>query len=275
MDSTVRPPESVRADALGVQLAAAAVSLGKRVAADVTNIDHIHTVMSSSGQIGVQGVSVEPIFGGVGGDRAGIAPGYAEEFGWGDNASPKTLGAFVGASRFRGESDPAEVVRCFVRWIAGHWEELEALFPNVPNAVDVRPELVEDNLLGSAISGKQLVMWLRGKGFSLPDALTVYTEMQRECLGLEVEESFEDIVAVLQGVTPAVSFVQLQSFKFRGVTALAQLLRQRRGTVLRAWRLDLDMRGTGVVAKEEFERACTPLGCRSDAEGIARSSSTD
>jgi len=46
--------------------------------------------------------------------------------------------------------------------------------------------------------------------------------------------------------------------------ALLDILSARRGTVLRAWRLDLDLSGTGTIARRCFEKACTLLGCKQD-----------
>jgi len=48
----------------------------------------------------------------------------------------------------------------------------------------------------------------------------------------------------------------------------AKLLKLQHGTVLRGWRMDVDLRGTGSVDMHEFRRACERLGLASKATDI-------
>merc|ERR1711970_1185417 len=48
----------------------------------------------------------------------------------------------------------------------------------------------------------------------------------------------------------------------------AKLLKLQHGTVLRGWRMDVDLRGTGTVDMHEFTRACERLGLGLKAKTI-------
>lgn len=82
---------------------------------------------------------------------------------------------------------------------------------------------------------------------------------------------------------PAISFAQLKRFERRCVAAATALeaehensctaqllrrLRQSRGSVLRAWRLDLDKRGGGRVAFTDFRQGCKELGLASLGQAV-------
>lgn len=69
----------------------------------------------------------------------------------------------------------------------------------------------------------------------------------------------------------AVSLTMGQDSEQSPANRFCKFLKKRRGSCLRAWRLDLDVRGTGRVAHADFVNACRTLGIGDQSKTIWRS----
>lgn len=147
----------------------------------------------------------------------------------------------------------------FARWALSRWKLVAEVFL-VGQDRDAKHY--------RAVRTEDFARWLRTTGFP-GDGLAVAREVQRVChrqggrWGLPAEEAGH-------ATGETISMPQVQCYrKCRGVTVrrmLVNTLRERRGcgSVVRSWRFDLDKDGNGQVGKDEFERACSVLGCASD-----------
>merc|ERR550532_670340 len=119
-------------------------------------------------------------------------------------------------------SDVSNVGRRFVRWALGRWPLLRAFF-------------LDSRYGPGGVPAWTFIRWLQTLQFG-GDAVGLVAELQRGALA-QRGFSADDVLI----------FPQLQCLKQRHEAAagdaLVQALKERRGTVLRAWRLDLDLRG--------------------------------
>jgi len=155
----------------------------------------------------------------------------------------------------------------FTEWAASRWDQIHNIF-----AAEDRCQYVVDGSIGRhGLMSNQWEQALRRMGFQ-GDCLVVFNEIAVECRNEKLDRRRWNA-----GVETydTISLRQLNRFekrvKAKGADALPgeggppanrfiQLLRQQRGTLLRAWRLDLDKRGTGRVAYADFTNTCRRLG---------------
>eukprot|EP00927_Polykrikos_kofoidii_P041148 TRINITY_DN35064_c0_g1_i1.p1 TRINITY_DN35064_c0_g1~~TRINITY_DN35064_c0_g1_i1.p1 ORF type:complete len:918 (-),score=166.87 TRINITY_DN35064_c0_g1_i1:215-2968(-) len=100
------------------------------------------------------------------------------------------------------------------------------------------------------------------------DAKVIFQEIQNECLtdreranrkDQEVDTIFARQFRSFQRKAMALNSHLDPDRDGSPVVRLADLLKRLRGSVLRAWRTDMDIRGTGKVAYTDFARACRGL----------------
>lgn len=155
----------------------------------------------------------------------------------------------------------------FADWATPRWDQLHEAF-----ARDVRdPSGGAFPDSGHRSRTMRLERWvelLRAKGFK-GDAHAVFEQIACEEVGQQPSQKDQGVEAAV------ITLAQLKRFEARLTAATAGLsaadqgsvanrfarqLRQSRGTVLRGWRMDVDLRGTGRVALTDFTTACRKLG---------------
>mmetsp|Transcript_133618 Transcript_133618/g.266597 ORF Transcript_133618/g.266597 Transcript_133618/m.266597 type:complete len:854 (+) Transcript_133618:39-2600(+) len=187
------------------------------------------------------------------------------------------------AATAQDEVDPPELdadVLQFVEWATGHWEMLRNLFM----AEDKNQYIVKGSIGRRGLTCPEWTRKLKALGFH-GNAKAVFEEIARECKGDKDERRPERLPGSPQNVrntvyVESISLSQLMRFETRvneytstlaathdgsAVSRFVKLLQQQRGCVLRAWRLDLDKRGTGRVAFADFTQACRQLGVPTQA----------
>jgi hypothetical protein len=119
------------------------------------------------------------------------------------------------------------------------------------------------------VTSEAFVRWCRRLGFE-GDLKAVIREIRRESQNFGPRwgwrggenEGFD------MDFKDQIFLPQLQCFRrcksTAAVDALVSALKARRDTVLRAWRLDFDLKGCGRVDKADFERACRMFGRKDD-----------
>jgi len=204
----------------------------------------------------------------------------------GDNAqggtdSPlKSFGPFLdgppGRSIRLSVTDIEEPVTAFAGWALGKWEHLHELF-----GYKDKHGLYTGR---QGVTATEFVTYLRQHGFE-GDSWFIFREIQREASGglNSAALAAELAGAEDEGCDSRLIFLpQFLRFEQRvksiGISAAGEdcspagrfmkLLRQQRGCLLRAWRLDLDHRGIGRVAFNDFSQACRRLGFGGDARTI-------
>mmetsp|Transcript_62044 Transcript_62044/g.145570 ORF Transcript_62044/g.145570 Transcript_62044/m.145570 type:complete len:711 (+) Transcript_62044:78-2210(+) len=158
-----------------------------------------------------------------------------------------------------------EVERYFLRWVLPCWQPLQDLFVDKNSAEQVngskQPSGSERK--SRSVAAEDFVRFLQGLRFKA-DARTLVRLIFQRC-------EIEDKHRLREGVE-SITLSQLQSFRRKAEANLlkcfCEALRKTRGTVLRAWRLDLDVRGHGVVQRSDLERACRVVGCGDDAASV-------
>jgi len=173
----------------------------------------------------------------------------------------------------------------FVDWAAGHWEALHNLF-----MVEDRNQYVVKGAIGrKGLSPADWAHKLRELGFQ-GNARVVFEEIAGECRNEKEERrrAHTPMAAANRSARSSVfsetiSLSQLNRFQTRvaaisarwaadrgssAVSRFAKLLLHQRGSLLRAWRLDVDLRGAGRVAYLDFVHACRRLGVANQARPI-------
>jgi len=184
------------------------------------------------------------------------------------------------------DSDPRELdadVLSFVEWATGHWELLRNLF----TAEDQNQYIVKGAIGRRGLTCADWTRKLKALGFH-GNAKSVFEEIAQEFKSDKEERRHERQLGTSHYVrntvvVESISLSQLMRFKTRvvqytaslaathdnsAVSRFVKLLQQQRGCVLRAWRLDLDKRGTGRVALADFTQACRQLGVPNQARLI-------
>lgn len=157
-----------------------------------------------------------------------------------------------------------EVERYFLRWVLHCWQPLQDLFVD-KNAEQVGPKQPSGSgeRKSRSVAAEDFTRFLQGLRFKA-DARTLVRLIFQRC---EVEDQHR----LREGVE-SITLSQLQSFRQKAEANLlkcfCEALRKTRGTVLRAWRLDLDVRGHGVVQRSDLERVCRVVGCGDDAASV-------
>eukprot|EP00439_Symbiodinium_sp_Y106_P074059 s1098_g14.t1 len=139
-----------------------------------------------------------------------------------------------------------EVERYFLRWVLPCWQPLQDLFVDKNSAEQVngskQPSGSERK--SRSVAAEDFVRFLQGLRFKA-DARTLVRLIFQRC-------EIEDKHRLREGVE-SITLSQLQSFRRKAEANLlkcfCEALRKTRGTVLRAWRLDLDVRGSGFIAQ--------------------------
>eukprot|EP00929_Paragymnodinium_shiwhaense_P012908 TRINITY_DN120785_c0_g1_i1.p1 TRINITY_DN120785_c0_g1~~TRINITY_DN120785_c0_g1_i1.p1 ORF type:complete len:1107 (-),score=248.49 TRINITY_DN120785_c0_g1_i1:78-3398(-) len=181
----------------------------------------------------------------------------------GDLASPRRVGVTKYISPLKDNIDNTTLV-LFCDWASygNRWNNFQELFYS------------EDVLCGipsrKEISKTEFVRFLRDNGFK-GNAEVVYQEVKRECWN-ERDDALRKNMGTPDDL---VSFRQVKYFECRCrahvnslssnqwgsvASALVNTLRHKRGSTLRGWRLDMDIRKTGRVAHKDFTIAARNLG---------------
>lgn len=168
----------------------------------------------------------------------------------------------------------------FVGWACGRWELLRNLFI----AEDSNQYVVKGSIGRRGLTLSEWSQKVKALGFH-DNARPVFDDILCECNGDSTETRPERFAGTRQNVRTTVfvesmSLSQFMRFQTRVVEYTASLaaahenspvnvfvkfLQQHRGSVLRAWRLDLDIRGTGRIAFVDFAHACRQLGVPNQA----------
>mmetsp|Transcript_103361 Transcript_103361/g.331441 ORF Transcript_103361/g.331441 Transcript_103361/m.331441 type:complete len:839 (+) Transcript_103361:52-2568(+) len=134
---------------------------------------------------------------------------------------------------------------------------------------------------GHGMTKQQWVDMVRHMGFKGNPAV-IFDEIANESIGVDVNRQAK-AAAMGEHVVPTISLPQVKRFEARVAAATASLkagdgtspaanfarhLRQLRGSVLRAWREDVDLRQSGRVAYADFTTACRKLGVSSQGRLI-------
>jgi len=184
------------------------------------------------------------------------------------------------------DSNPRELdadVLSFVDWATGHWELLRNFF----TSEDKNQYIVKGAIGRRGLTCADWTRKLKALGFH-GNAKSVFEEIAHEFKCDKEERRPERPLGASHNVrntvfVESISLSQLMRFETRvveytaslatthdnsAVSRFVKLLQQQRGCVLRAWRLDLDKRGTGRVAFADFTQACRQLGVPNQARLI-------
>lgn len=169
--------------------------------------------------------------------------------------------------------DLEDSVVAFARWAQGRWHILFSIFGYQDN---------KGVMVGrQKVKASDFVNFVRGQGFE-GNAGRVFTEINKEGPHLDRSKLSED--ADFDDDRNDITMAQLVHFQQRAkalveamkvgdegspASRLTTLLRAKReGCLLRAWRRDLDVRGSGRVAFNDFMMACRRLGIPTEAKQI-------
>eukprot|EP00930_Biecheleria_cincta_P063003 TRINITY_DN4847_c0_g1_i2.p1 TRINITY_DN4847_c0_g1~~TRINITY_DN4847_c0_g1_i2.p1 ORF type:complete len:1357 (-),score=236.44 TRINITY_DN4847_c0_g1_i2:54-4124(-) len=149
----------------------------------------------------------------------------------------------------------AKTVMEFLQWAVGRWPHLRELFGTDSSPVPGAPQAKYHSIMPEAF-----IHFVKGLGFQ-GDPQCIVNEIHRRA---EVEQGAEN--------GGRLTLAQLQLFRKQvevlTVRRMAKALKKRRGAVLRAWRLDLDRTGFGLVSRDDLERVCRVIGMGDDANVI-------
>jgi Ca2+-binding EF-hand superfamily protein len=105
------------------------------------------------------------------------------------------------------------------------------------------------------ITSREFVLMLKQHGF-IGDCMTIFNEIEKE--NSEIKKS------LTHDRNPTIVYSQLMSFERRPtiiMASLAEFCSLKRGTTMRAWRLDMDLKGSGKCEKADFMRFGKSVGC--------------
>lgn len=161
-----------------------------------------------------------------------------------------------------------EKIAQFLLWAAGKWKMMYDLFSS-------HDDQQGQFLKSRSVSAKQFVEFVTWRGFQ-GAALHVFLAIQQEVDGVGRARQGRIDAPDRFGM---ISLPQLQRFAKRFAdhasigmdppfARFSRALKQLRGCSLRAWQLDLDVRGTGVVAFGDFVTLCRRLGFTTEARAL-------
>jgi len=171
--------------------------------------------------------------------------------------------------------EPADVedsVRLFAVWAAGKWDMLHRLFKDKEASY---VPLHKDKVTLSDF--KHLLQYQGFEG----NAVRVFWEIQRRGGHQATINNHSGLHE--EGIDPdaGITVAQMINFERRcqsmlpkggvegsPISRLVKLLREKRGCVLRGWRLDLDVRLAGCVTHSDFVNACRKLNIPTEARHI-------
>mmetsp|Transcript_54343 Transcript_54343/g.137261 ORF Transcript_54343/g.137261 Transcript_54343/m.137261 type:complete len:620 (+) Transcript_54343:54-1913(+) len=161
------------------------------------------------------------------------------------------------------------------------WDQLHQMFVREDTNPAGGTYMDNGNQGMRGIVKKRWVILLRNKGYPNDEgAAEVFDEILKESR-IEQKGKLGDVVNA--PAEPTITLAFLKRFERRAVSVNAtltsrdeqspasrfvKLLVRERGSSLRAWRLDLDARGTGRVAMVDFTNACRQLGVASQGKLI-------
>lgn len=173
----------------------------------------------------------------------------------------------------------------FVDWANTHWDKIHDMF----TADDRNQYVVKGSIGRKGLSPTEWARKLRELGFQ-GNAKAVFDEIAGECRNDKEDRRqnarashWKSRQARCTVFTESISLSQLTRFETRiavvsskmcpshdssALSRFTKSLIQQRGSLLRAWRLDLDIRGAGRVAFVDFAHACRRLGLASQARPI-------
>jgi len=183
-------------------------------------------------------------------------------------------------SKFHHEEElPCEDdVQMFARWVTGRWNVLHNLFHGF--------DKTGQYTVCSKVTAKHFAEHIARNGFEgdvgrVVDAITNSGSQQQTHWWTTpaVGEALKAHTSVSAWPNGEVTLYQLQRFRkkqhiiapgerWTPARRFVRLLRHRHGALLRAWRLDIDLNGTGLVPYMVFAKACYKLGCGSEAKAI-------
>jgi len=160
-------------------------------------------------------------------------------------------------------------VLAFADWASGNWGQLHEIFKEAHQICGARHNPNGGVQPSTRISREQWAKFAWLKGFR-GDPHAVFDAISMEVLVKERPDR------------ETISLAQLKRFeaKAQAATSLAvcadmsaagrftRYLKQKRGSALRGWRLDVDKRGTGHVAFSDFVNACRELGMTGQARSV-------
>jgi len=151
-------------------------------------------------------------------------------------------------------------IQLYFRWAAGRVQTVHDLF----RSYDASGRYTKFR----NVTAREFVEYILWHGYE-GNALHVFETIQLENTGLSKE-----VAVAGGGEFGEISLSQLQRFERRHtqlsrgaespVVRFVKKLRRSRGCLLRAWRMDMDLRGAGLVAQADFIRACRRLGFSSE-----------
>jgi len=175
--------------------------------------------------------------------------------------------------------DVEDPVQKFAQWSAGKWDVLHGYFGyQEQNGCYVGRD---------SLTCDQFVRFVRSLGFE-GNAVRVFAEIHREgpqadrAKAGKINEK-DEIEIDDEPERDEITLPQMQRFDRRcrqiisdlgkgdegsSANRLVRLLKQHRGNLLRAWRMDLDIRGSGLVSFSDFTAACKTLGIANEAKQI-------
>jgi hypothetical protein len=188
-------------------------------------------------------------------------------------SKPRPKAAALAQRKKRCHSTPAVDAEIgeFFSWAAQRWKMIYDLFKC--------DEPGEKSVELRSVSAQEFVEYVWWHGFE-GNALRIFQEAQKE-----VPTPASIMSSQRESCLGEVSLPQLRGFerRFRSLTKgelpasmrFLQKLRKDRGSLLRAWRLDIDQRGTGLVALADFVGACRRLEFASEAKELWNSFHVD
>eukprot|EP00929_Paragymnodinium_shiwhaense_P037135 TRINITY_DN19836_c1_g5_i1.p1 TRINITY_DN19836_c1_g5~~TRINITY_DN19836_c1_g5_i1.p1 ORF type:complete len:933 (-),score=256.02 TRINITY_DN19836_c1_g5_i1:210-3008(-) len=201
------------------------------------------------------------------GVEAATSPRRASSIGGGGSvrgsvtAGSRRPSAVAGASGRRPSSAPRNTSRAFVEELRGGGGTGGAASKNEPRRshVSLHPRTQSAAVAQSKykeVTAKEWEAGIRKLGFQ-GNCQTVFKEIRKEMWGVS------DIVTMRTEADEHITMMQLLQFEKRPsvvMCTLAELMRLRRGTALRSWRLDADMQGSGRVSRTNWMRMCRASG---------------